>query len=127
MSTMIHRNRTTERALHSKLERLLGQQETILRGRRQILREGLPSATSGVLDAEEISLDAEEQGVGLSVLALTSHNVRGIEAALQRLAAGVFGQCSDCGGEISRARLRAQPFATFCLTCQERHDAAMSR
>ncbi len=124
MATMIHRNRTTDRARQAKLQQLLGQQDTILRSHKQILREGLPTATSGVLDAEEHSLDAEEQGVGFSLVALTSQEVRGIEAALRRLAAGDFGRCSDCWNEIAGARLRAQPFATRCLVCQEKQDIA---
>jgi DnaK suppressor protein len=124
MATMIHRTRTTDRARQAKLDQLLSQQDAILLSHKQILREGLPAAMSGVLDAEEHSLDVEEQGVGLSLLALTSQKVRGIETALRRLAAGAFGKCSDCQSEISGARLRAQPSATLCLACQEKHDIA---
>ena len=124
MATLIHGARGAERTRHGKLERLLSQQESILRSHRQFLREGVPTVMSGVLDAEEHSLDAEEQGIGFSLVALTSQEVQGIEAALRRLAAGDFGRCSDCWNEISGARLRAQPFATLCLVCQEKHDIA---
>ena len=94
----------------------------MLRNRRQILRDGLPASMSGVMDDEEHSLDAEGRGVGFSVLELTSRTVQGIEAALQRLEAGVFGTCFDCRGRISSARLRALPFAALCLACQQRQD-----
>jgi len=124
MATMVHRTRGADRGRHGKLEQLLSQQDTILRKRRQILRDGLPTAASGVMDFEEHSLDAEEQGVGLSVLGLTSRTVQGIETALQRLEGGQFGTCSDCRCRISDARLRAMPFAALCLTCQERRDIA---
>jgi DnaK suppressor protein len=87
-----------------------------------MLRDGLPAATSGVMEFEELSLDAEEQGVGFSVLELTSRTVQGIETALRRLDAGELGTCSDCRCEISGARLRAQPFAALCLVCQDKHD-----
>jgi DnaK suppressor protein len=123
MATTIHRTRAKDSARQAKLERLLSQQESILRSHRQFLREGVPTVMSGVLDAEEHSLDAEEQGVGLTVLALTSQGVQGIEVALRRLAAGDFGKCADCRGEIAGARLRAQPFASRCLACQEKHDS----
>jgi DnaK suppressor protein len=125
MATMTHRIRGADRARQEKLEQLLGQQGAVLRNRKQILQDGLPTATSGVLDFEEHSLDAEEQGVGFSVLELTSRTVRGIETALQRLEAGKFGACSDCRCRISDARLRALPFAALCLACQERHDIAV--
>jgi DnaK suppressor protein len=128
MATMIHRIRGADRARHGKLEQLLSQQGTILRNRKQILRDGLPTEASGVMDVEERSQDAEEQGVGFSVLALTSRTVQGIETALQRVEAGEFGTCSDCRCRISDARLRALPFAALCLACQAKHDiAAVSR
>ena len=125
MATMIHRVRGADRARHGKLEQLLSLQGTILRDRRQILRNGLPTPTTGVLDFEEHALDAEEQGVGFAVLELTTRTVQGIETALQRMEAGEFGTCSDCRCRISDARLRALPFAALCLACQERHDLAV--
>ena len=125
MATLIHGARGADRTRHGKLEALLSQQDAILRQRRQILRDGLPTATSGVMDFEEHALDAEEQGIGFSVLALTSRTVQGIETALQRLEVGEFGTCSDCRCRISDARLRAMPFAALCLACQERHDMAV--
>jgi DnaK suppressor protein len=124
MATMIHRIRGTDRARHERLQRLLGRQGTILRSRRQLLRDGLPAEASGVIDVEEYSLDAEEQDVGFSVLQLTSQTVQGIETALKRLDAGEFGTCSDCRCRIPAARLRALPFAALCLACQERQDIA---
>jgi len=125
MATTIHRIRGANRARHGKLEQLLSTQDAIFRNRMQILRDGLPTPTSGVVDFEEHALDAEEQGVGLSVLGLTSRTVQGIETALRRLEAGQFGTCSDCRCRISDARLRALPFAALCLACQERHDLAV--
>ena len=126
MATIAHRFRSADRARqrHEKLERLLRQQGTVLWSRKQLLRNGLPFASSGVLDLEEHALDAEEQGIGLSVLELTSRTVHGIVTALQRLEAGQLGTCSDCQCRISGTRLRALPFATLCLACQERHDMA---
>ena len=41
-----------------------------------------------------------------------------IDAALERLAQGLYGQCSDCGSEIPAARLEAWPMALRCIACQ---------
>jgi DnaK suppressor protein len=122
MATATHRIRASDRSRHRKLEQLLSQQETTLRNRKQIMRDGLPTSTSGVTDDEEHSLDAEEQGIGFSVLELTSRTLQRIETALQRLETGNFGRCSDCRCKISDARLRALPFAALCLGCQDRQD-----
>jgi len=124
MATMTHRIRGADRSRQETLEQLLGQQGAVLRNRKQILRDGLPTATSGVLDFEEHSVNAEEQGVGFSVLELTSRTLQGIETALRRVATGEFGTCPDCRGRIGNARLRALPFAALCLACQEGHDIA---
>jgi DnaK suppressor protein len=41
-----------------------------------------------------------------------------IEAALERLDAGTYGQCADCGVTIPPARLNAYPTAKRCIDCQ---------
>lgn len=48
-----------------------------------------------------------------------SAEVAAIDAALERLQAGTFGQCQRCGKAISAGRLQAQPSAATCLACQE--------
>ena len=48
---------------------------------------------------------------------------RQIAAARSALAAGTYGTCGDCGGEIPASRLEARPEATLCLDCQRHHDA----
>jgi RNA polymerase-binding transcription factor DksA len=121
MATRIDRTRNTARTRHARLERLLSLQGTVLRKHKQILRE---SQASGVIDAEEHSVDAEEQGVGFSLLELASQNVQEIETALRRLDAGEFGTCSECQAQIGEARLRALPFTALCLACGEAHDVA---
>jgi RNA polymerase-binding transcription factor DksA len=124
MATMIQRIRGVAQSRHAKLEKLLSAQDAAIRNRKQLIRDSLPTEASGVLDTEERSLDAEELGVGLSVLELTSRAAQGIETALKRLEAGKLGTCSECQCRISAARLRAQPFAALCLVCQEKHDIA---
>jgi DnaK suppressor protein len=41
-----------------------------------------------------------------------------IEAALERLDAGTYGQCSECGVTIPPARLNAYLTAKRCIDCQ---------
>ena len=48
--------------------------------------------------------------------------LRGLEAALERLADGSYGVCVDCGGEIGFERLRANPAALRCIRCQTVHE-----
>lgn len=40
-----------------------------------------------------------------------------IEAALERITAGRYGQCEQCGRLIATARLAAQPHVRYCAAC----------
>jgi DnaK suppressor protein len=44
--------------------------------------------------------------------------LREVNAALDRLAAGRYGECTQCGAPIAEARLKAIPSAALCITCQ---------
>jgi len=42
--------------------------------------------------------------------------------ALQRLENGSYGICAECDEEISEKRLKAIPWAKYCIRCQELAD-----
>ncbi|MEW6695440.1 General stress protein 16O [Tepidimonas thermarum] len=48
--------------------------------------------------------------------------LRAIDDALQRIAAGTYGLCVDCGADIPAARLHANPTALRCVPCQTRYE-----
>ena len=50
--------------------------------------------------------------------------LRRLKAALSRLEAGDFGVCQDCGEDIAKARLSADPACTLCVECAsaQEHD-----
>jgi RNA polymerase-binding protein DksA len=50
------------------------------------------------------------------------HELRDVEATLQRIKAGVFGMCIDCGDDIGVKRLDAYPTAKRCYMCQRRYE-----
>jgi len=47
-----------------------------------------------------------------------------IGAALERVADGSYGNCTDCGGDIPPARLHAAPTALRCIGCQSKLETA---
>jgi RNA polymerase-binding transcription factor DksA len=65
----------------------------------------------GEVDREEASIEVIE-----------SQRAR-VKAALQRLDAGSYGNCVDCGGELPDERLDARPEAERCVSCQQRVEA----
>ncbi|HEU5199910.1 MAG TPA: TraR/DksA C4-type zinc finger protein [Ktedonobacterales bacterium] len=50
-----------------------------------------------------------------------------VERALERLAAGSYGLCDDCGQPIPPKRLEARPTATLCVSCQSQRELRASR
>jgi DnaK suppressor protein len=42
-----------------------------------------------------------------------------VEDALNRIEAGTYGRCTNCGNAINPLRLDAVPWARFCIDCQE--------
>jgi DnaK suppressor protein len=53
--------------------------------------------------------------------------LRQIEAALRRIAAGRYGDCVDCGMPITLARLFVQPAAERCAACQGERERRSQR
>lgn len=48
--------------------------------------------------------------------------VHRIDAALEKIDAETFGLCETCGKKISKARLKAVPYAELCVPCQEKQE-----
>ena len=51
---------------------------------------------------------------------------KGIEAALRRIESGQYGRCEECDEPIVLPRLKALPWATRCVACQEETEAALT-
>lgn len=65
----------------------------------------------GEVDREEASLEVVE-----------AQRAR-VRAALERLDAGTYGRCIDCGKPLPPERLEAKPDAERCVDCQQRVEA----
>ncbi|MGH3310366.1 MAG: TraR/DksA family transcriptional regulator [Streptomyces sp.] len=44
------------------------------------------------------------------------------ERALERLDAGTYGLCENCGNPIGKARMQAFPRATLCVECKQQQE-----
>jgi DnaK suppressor protein len=70
-------------------------------------------------DAVEFAVKTVEQDVTVVTANLRSRTLKEIERALARCAGGTYGVCEACNEDISAARLKAIPWARYCVTCQE--------
>lgn len=96
--------------------------EAALRARREELAGHLIKVENS-LD-ETPSKDWEDRSSerqGDEVLESLGHvelaELRRIDAALQRIKDGTYGECAKCGDDISEARLDLLPDTPFCKNC----------
>ena len=80
-----------------------------------------------VLDAGESSEADIQEDIEFALIQMKAETLTKINDALARLEDGAYGNCSDCGGEISDKRLRALPFAVRCKDCEEGREIAVER
>ena len=75
-------------------------------------------------DVFDASLLATERESSARTLEQDFRLLRQVETALDRLRDGTFGICEGCQEEIAPKRLRAIPWATRCVSCQERVESS---
>lgn len=49
--------------------------------------------------------------------------LRRIDAALDRIESGTYGECVNCNEKVQQGRLVAVPWARHCIDCQELQDS----
>lgn len=68
-----------------------------------------------------------ERGKDLGLRNAMERRLREIDIAIERMTAGTYLNCTQCGGPIGMARLEAFPSATRCIVCQEQREAMPDR
>jgi DnaK suppressor protein len=74
-------------------------------------------------DFAEQAGDLEGQDSLEAMESAARRELRAIDAALKRIAAGTYGICIDCGARIAEKRLVAVPTALRCVTCESKGAA----
>ncbi len=65
----------------------------------------------------DLSNDTMEHEVAVGLLENQSQLLEQIAAALQRVDAGSYGECQECGKPIPSERLDAIPYTPYCVKC----------
>jgi DnaK suppressor protein len=99
---------------------------TALQGKmRDVRAEGIRERD--VLDQGESSEVDIQEDIEFALLQMKSETLTKVTQALRRLDQATYGNCFECGDEISEARLRALPFALRCKDCEEARETAEQR
>jgi DnaK suppressor protein len=94
---------------------------------RDVRSEGTTQKLNEVFDAGESSEADIQEDIEFALIQMKAETLQKINEALGRLEEGVYGNCYECGEEISEARLRALPFAVRCKDCEEAREVAQQR
>lgn len=93
----------------------LSQRLAELEARAERLMADLTEAMSA--DFDEQAVETEDDDALLAQETLIMQRIAAVRAAIARVDEGRYGICTNCGGQISPARLAAMPEATHCISC----------
>lgn len=106
----------------------------LLAGRRQELLEDAGRTVTGMNEskdnfpepADRAALESDRNAL-LRIRDRERKLLGKIEAALERIEAGTYGICEECGEWIGVERLRARPVTTLCIECKSNQEAEERR
>lgn len=91
---------------------------------RDVRNEDAAIYRQGVRDEAESSEAEIQDDIEFALLQMKAETLKKIGNALSRLEEGTYGDCYECGEEITEQRLRALPFAVRCKSCEESREVA---
>ncbi len=71
----------------------------------------------------DLASETFEREKDLAIGESVEHMLHKVINALEKIDRGTYGLCDACGRPIKKARLKALPFATLCLACQDRLES----
>ncbi len=104
-------------AIHKEL---LAMKEDLL---KTVSRKSLPDDSEMGDSMDQANLSTEKE-----LIFELSDNERvtldQIEAAIRKIEKGIYGLCESCHNPIPKPRLKALPFARYCISCQSASENA---
>jgi DnaK suppressor protein len=105
-----------------------------LNARRETLVDELRQATANFI-ADDVaysdSIDQASADADKTILLQMKNRDRNIlwqiDQALRRMDSGDYGDCEQCGDDISEARLKAFPLTTLCIDCKSELESEEHR
>ncbi len=106
--------------ISSVYKELLAMREDIL---KTVTKKSLPDGSEMGDSMDQANLSIEKE-----LLFELSDNERAtldqVEAAIRKAEKGLYGLCESCHKPIPKLRLKAMPFARYCVVCQSASERA---
>jgi RNA polymerase-binding protein DksA len=110
--------------LLAEMARLEGELDEIERRTARLDESDRSSELSAYEDhPADLASETFEREKDLAIGESVEHLLHKVIGALEKIDRGTYGLCDACGRPIKKARLKALPFATLCLECQDRLES----
>ena len=104
---------------------LTTQRDEILAMYEHDVKAGQEASDEGSDDIVDRANNAYSRELLFSLSDGERHTLLRIEEALARTESGAYGICTNCSNEIRPGRLKAMPWARYCIDCQELAEKGM--
>ncbi|MGA8792176.1 TraR/DksA family transcriptional regulator [Candidatus Binatus sp.] len=89
---------------------------------RVLRKEEQDDAVELPADDLDVARSLEDIETDAGLIERYEYQLKAIDAALSRLERGRYGICEKCKEEIPIERLKAVPFAAYCIDCQKKRN-----
>jgi DnaK suppressor protein len=105
-------------------EMLEAKRDEIVKKAKQTLTEDMALDANDLPDEMDLASSEYLQSFTFRLRGREKHFLDKIDGALKKIEDGTFGNCDECGDEITLKRLEARPETTLCIRCKEEQERA---
>ena len=100
--------------------------DSISRISEDTLKKSLKDASGDIsgytFHMADVATDNYDREFSLGLASNDRQFLYDLEDALKRIEEGTFGVCEECKMVLTKARLKALPYARLCLNCQQKKE-----
>jgi DnaK suppressor protein len=104
---------------------LLKEREEIVGEVRQIFESSKEMGQDGIQDIGDEAANIYNKQILLSLTESERVRLQEMDEALDRIEAGTYGICEECGEPIGLKRLEVRPVAKYCVPCLSKMEKGM--
>jgi DnaK suppressor protein len=104
---------------------LLKEREEIVGEVRQIFESSKEMGQDGIQDIGDEAANIYNKQILLSLTESERLRLQEMDEALDRIEAGTYGICEECGEPIGLKRLEVRPVAKYCVPCLSKMEKGM--
>jgi RNA polymerase-binding transcription factor len=109
-----------------------GYKKRLLEKKRDVTDAYIKNKTYGRLTEDEGTQDLADKASSAytkeflySLSNTDRESLQQVDEALIRIEKGKFGVCVECGDDLNKKRLEAVPWASHCISCQEKIEKGL--